>query len=321
MKQTLYFTRGLPGSGKTTFAVDKVDKSNGKIVRIERDLLRDQLYNSRMHVANEGATEEEKEAVKAYVSEREQTITTVQFAMAEGAVRAGKDIIISDTNLRAKYVKDWMAFAHKWDLEFEVIKFDDVTVDECVRRDKVRKNSIGEKIIRDMAKRFLIKGKIPDVVPSSRNFGTTLRGELYTAVPNTPKAIIVDIDGTLAKMGDRSPYDWSRVGEDESVEAVVNAVKAAYDFGREVIVMSGRDGSCRDITIEWLLKYLPKMNVALFMRKAGDSRADNIVKLELFDNFVRKNYDVEYVLDDRDQVVRMWRSIGLPTFQVAEGAF
>jgi hypothetical protein len=241
--------------------------------------------------------------------------------MAEGAVRAGKDIIISDTNLRAKYVKDWMAFANKWDLEFEVIKFDDVTVDECVRRDKVRQNSIGEKVIRDMAKRFLIKGKIPDVEPSSRNFGTTLRGELYVAAPSTPKAIIVDIDGTLAKMNGRSPYDWSRVGEDESVEAVVNAVKAAYDFGREVIVMSGRDGSCRDITIEWLLKYLPGMNVALFMREAGDSRADNIVKLELFDKFVRENYDIEYVLDDRDQVVRMWRSIGLPTFQVAEGAF
>ena len=45
------------------------------------------------------------------------------------------------------------------------------------------------------------------------------------------------------------------------------------------------------------------------------------MKLELFDRHVRDSYDVRYVLDDRQQVVDAWRSIGLTVFQVAEGNF
>ena len=59
----------------------------------------------------------------------------------------------------------------------------------------------------------------------------------------------------------------------------------------------------------------------LFMRASGDTRKDEIVKLELFDAHVRGKYDVRLVLDDRDRVVRMWRSIGLTCLQVADGEF
>jgi hypothetical protein len=59
----------------------------------------------------------------------------------------------------------------------------------------------------------------------------------------------------------------------------------------------------------------------LHMRPAGDVRNDAIVKLELFDQHVRDRYRVAYVLDDRDRVVRAWRSIGLTVLQVADGDF
>ena len=326
MTQKLILTRGLPGSGKSTLAKQLVDESNGRLVRLERDLFRDQLYNSRMYVAPEGSSPEEIEAVKAYVAERENTITTVQFSAAEGALRAGKDVIISDTNLRAKYVKDWMAFARKWSADFETMVFDNVSVDECVRRDKLRENSIGEKIIRDMAKRFLVKGKIPDVVASDRNYSIVMKVEPYDNPTDLPRAVIVDIDGTVAKMSDRSPYDWQRVGEDQPVQAVIDAVRAALQYtspASHIIFMSGRDSSCRDITIEWLAKYvqISPLSYDLFMRAEGDNRADNIVKYELFNENIRGKFHVNYVLDDRDQVVKMWRELGLACFQVAPGAF
>lgn len=54
----------------------------------------------------------------------------------------------------------------------------------------------------------------------------------------------------------------------------------------------------------------------LFMREA-----DYIVKAELFDKYVRHNYNVIGVLDDRTQVVNMWRSMGLTCLQVAPGDF
>jgi hypothetical protein len=57
------------------------------------------------------------------------------------------------------------------------------------------------------------------------------------------------------------------------------------------------------------------------MRVAGDHRKDSIVKQEIFENHIDGMFDVQFVLDDRDQVVTMWRSLGLQCFQVAEGNF
>lgn len=57
------------------------------------------------------------------------------------------------------------------------------------------------------------------------------------------------------------------------------------------------------------------------MRPAGDSRKDAIVKREIFDQEIRDRWRVIGVFDDRQQVVRMWRALGLTVFQVAEGDF
>ena len=56
-----------------------------------------------------------------------------------------------------------------------------------------------------------------------------------------------------------------------------------------------------------------------FMRGAGDSRMDAIVKYELFMTNIAPHYNVRGAFDDRPQVLRMWDTIGLPTFDVGEG--
>jgi hypothetical protein len=84
--------------------------------------------------------------------------------------------------------------------------------------------------------------------------------------------------------------------------------------------MSGRDGSCRDITIKWLEDNNIKYD-SLLMRAESDFRKDSIVKKELFDNHIKNKYFIEYVLDDRNQVVDMWRDMGLKCLQVQEGNF
>lgn len=317
MTQTLYLTRGLPASGKSTFAQDVVSKSNGNIVRIERDLLRDQLFYSREYSAPEGASAEEVEQFKLYIADREATITSVQRAMVKAALQAGKSVIISDTNLRTKFAREWVTFAQTHGANFTTIDFDHVSVEECIRRDANRDKPVGEKVIRDMA-RFLVKGKLPSLEPVAVS---SWKVEPYDNPENLPNAVIVDIDGTLATMSDRSPYDWNRVGEDSPVAAVIEAVHAASRFGRRVIVMSGRDSSCREHTIKWLNKHLGVSYNELHMRTEGDNRKDDLVKYELFNDNVRDKYHVKYVLDDRDQVVKMWRELGLVCFQVNYGAF
>lgn len=117
----------------------------------------------------------------------------------------------------------------------------------------------------------------------------------------------------------RSPYEWNRVGEDEVVQNVADTVNALDYAGYIIIVLSGRDGSCYDITKEWLDQHI--YFDAFWMRAAGDMRPDNIIKAELFDQHIRDNFDVKFVIDDRDQVVDMWRSMGLQCFQVAPGEF
>jgi hypothetical protein len=135
-------------------------------------------------------------------------------------------------------------------------------------------------------------------------------------------AILCDIDGTLAHMRGRSPYDWGRVEED-FVDENVREILELYHYNTEVriILLSGRDDVCRKETIRWLDHHLVSYD-ELLMRSNGDNRKDNIVKAELFNEFVKDRYKVRFILDDRDQVVKMWREeLGLTCFQVAPGDF
>jgi hypothetical protein len=60
----------------------------------------------------------------------------------------------------------------------------------------------------------------------------------------------------------------------------------------------------------------------IFMRPEGNNEKDSVIKKRLFEQHIRGKYYVDFVLDDRDQVVKMWRhELGLPCLQVAEGNF
>ncbi len=121
----------------------------------------------------------------------------------------------------------------------------------------------------------------------------------------------------------RSPFDWARVGEDDVdvvIAELVNVLAStnfALDMGHyKVIVMSGRDAVCRDETMEWLDNAGIQWDY-LFMRAEGDNRPDNIVKAELFDTDVRDNFDIQFVIDDRWQVCKMWLQMGLKVLNVS----
>ena len=85
--------------------------------------------------------------------------------------------------------------------------------------------------------------------------------------------------------------------------------------------MSGRDEVCRDATQKFLDEYVGE-GLQLHMRGEKDSRQDYVVKHELFNAHVADKYHVKFVLDDRDQVIQLWRDgLKLPTFQVDYGDF
>jgi predicted kinase len=279
-------TRGLPGSGKSTWAREMLADNPGAYKRVNKDDLRAMLHNGK-HSKN-----------------NEQFVERVRDSIILEAIEDGKHVIIDDTNFAPRHEARIRQLV-KGKATVRIEDFTDVTVEECIKRDLARTNSVGEKVIRDMWRQFLAPA------PAKPEFD-----------PSLPNAIIVDLDGTYALIGDRSPYDAARAEVDE-LNTVVHSIVSAYksDPTRCVILCSGRQSEHRAATERWLAKHDIAYD-ALFMRAEGDVRKDNIVKREIFENNIRGNWNIEFVLDDRSQVVDMWRNeLGLTCLQVAEGDF
>ena len=133
------------------------------------------------------------------------------------------------------------------------------------------------------------------------------------------EAIIVDVDGTLAHRVDRSPFDYAKVDTD-TYDTVIGEIVETFAKLMNIIIVSGRPESARIDTVHWLNKHSISFD-AIFTRADGDFRQDDLVKYEIYKEHIEPFYDVKFVLDDRNQVVKMWRGEGLKVLQVAEGDF
>jgi predicted kinase len=301
---TLFITRGLPASGKTTHARVWVDQDRAHRVRVNRDGLREMIDCG---VFVKGVTEPR--------------ILAARDAAILELLRKGLDVICDDTNLPQRTARDLAKLARRAGAGFEVLDFTDVPLEVCIERDAARadKRPVGERVIREMHDRFLRGRLLPLPLPTEDEIAAAV--ELYEAKPGTPPAVVCDIDGTVAKMVARSPFDETRVHEDQPNGPVIAVLRAMWSAGNRVVFLSGRTDGCRQATVKWLNRHVGIPFAGLHMRAAGDMRKDSVVKLELFNEHVREHYDVTCVLDDRDQVVVLWRSLGLTCLQVADGNF
>ena len=166
------------------------------------------------------------------------------------------------------------------------------------------------------------------------------------------KTVIFDLDGTLANIDSRRDIsmkpngrlDWNVFAAPNSILALdkpnAPVIKMAQMFkadGFKIVIFSGRNDRGFDATIQWLNDFkvpfdLLVMRPDKFKDKSWpiangnpatpDMRfmPDEILKKKMLDAFVDIN-DVFLVVDDRDKVVKMWRDLGLNTFQVAPGDF
>lgn len=294
MTQKIIFLKGLPASGKTTFAL-QYTKDNPNSVRVNKDDIRNLLHNG------------------VYSKENELIVNEYQMSLAANALAEWKSVIVDNTHLFGSHEKDYRQLANDMDVEFEV-KFFDTPLDVCIDRDSKRewKARVGSKIILDMSKKAWLLN------PWLLNFWKKL--EFDKVIQSFGEnAFIFDIDGTLAKMEWRSPYDGSRVGED-TLHVDVAGILRELSSNNRIIICSWREDTCRQATIDWLDKYKVKYD-ELFMRKEGDKRNDAIIKYEMLVNDIIPKYYVRGVFDDRDRVVSMWRQSWLLCCQVNYWAF
>jgi predicted kinase len=275
MALKLILTKGLPASGKTTWAKEYIQKYP-ETANLCKDDLRLQL----------GST-----------NKREKRVIKVRDLLTEHYFELGYSVIWSDTNLNPVHIKRATELAQQHQAKLVIQDFTNVSLAECIKRDLVRPNSVGQQAIEQMYYDYLNQA---DPAP--------------TIDPQLPNCYIVDIDGTLAINNTRPPFAWNRVNEDALNPAVATLVeKLGQDT--QIIVFSGRSSVCRDLTIAWLKQH--NINYQdLFMRPADDQRPDDILKSELYYAHVYGKYNAIGVIDDRPKVCRMWRNLGLTVFQV-----
>lgn len=288
--------RGISGSGKSTYA--QTLKAQGWVV-VSRDDLREIMF-------------------KDYDSVDEDLVTVVQDEAIASALKAGHNVVIDDTNIRVKYLRRFARIAFNQSADFDIKKFD-CDVAEAVRRVGVRGANGGRFVPADVIQKQQqgLKAK----VDLNDLYAEQLAFRPYERPVWGEHAILVDVDGTIAHNdGHRGWYDYARVIDDKVKEEVAGIVRKYKFHGYRIIIMSGRDDECKTETMEWLtVNNIPFDEI--HMRRTGDQRRDSIVKAELFDQYIRDRFAVEFVLDDRQQVVDMWRSLGLTCLQVAPGDF
>jgi len=289
---------GIPGSGKSTWALEYV-KENPSWIRVGRD-------DFRYMFKNQGFCE----------NKLEQMISDIQNKVILEALSKGFNVIIDNTNVRETYINDFIKLVqHVAKVEFMVF---DISLEKAIERDSKRERTVGLEVIEKMFNNYKV---LMDSFDPSTRPRVVKKYKNPILDPNKENVILCDIDGTLAHMnGKRGPFDWNKVGNDDVDEIVADRLRKHLLLGEKVILVTGRDESCREITEEWL-KFHNIPYSEMYMRPKDDYRRDNIIKKEILDNNIRNKYNVLFVYDDRNQVVSMWRENGVKVFQVEEGNF
>ena len=305
MNNKLILTRGIQGSGKTTWARQWVAEDPDSRVRINNDDIRNMLGNY-------------------WVVGREPLVSEMKQYVTQAAMDRGYNIVIDNMNLNPHEVKFWEKVVelnnedpdgYKYEIEFKDFF---IPLEECIRRDAMRPNPIGEKVIRETWKRY-------------KHFIQTTEIEKYVnnlikEDESKPYCLVVDMDSTLCFNTTKRPWygegaaegminDVPNMGVLRLVEQWTKPGPKAYC--NNLIIATGRDTSQEEVTKQWLAKYniYPQ---EFYFRKKGDYRKGVEVKKEQIEKILEE-YNIVAIIDDCEPIVNMYREMGLTVLQPNKG--
>lgn len=275
-------TVGVSASGKTTFANECVKQGF-------RDINRDHI---RFNIVCPGSNWSNYK----FNGKNEKQVTEIHENMIMESWSREEDIVISDTNLNKSRRNNLIKTLEGLGYVVEIKEFH-VNQETACKRDRLRANGVGEGVI---YRQFI-------------DFRDYVGRITYEADQSLPKAVIFDVDGTIAQMDGRGPFDWKRVGEDKPREFVIQMLQNYAQMGYIVIICSGRDDICVEETKTWLNEHVGGIFWhELHMRKNGDFRKDNAIKEEIFWTYLAHRYNIVACVDDRPQMIRLWHELKIP---------
>ena len=306
--RNIYINYGPPLSGKTTFT-SLITKYDSDIKIISRDLIRDNLKNH------------------SNSPEIEKIITKIEDSYILNLVKH-YDLILDNTYSKVSYLKDLIKIIVKSkvkDVKLNLVDFSDVPLETILQRLEHRERKVPIEVIKKMHNRC--RQNLKEVKNIIHNFNVSLsipvNDRVISKIQNNElqKALIVDIDGTLShNEGIRAPFEYHKVINDDIDEIIRHIIVIYRSIGYQIIIVSGREDHCYDMTRDWLNKHNVPYDF-MYMRKSNDFRKDYIVKKEIYDKYIKNTFNVLFCLDDRNQVVDMWREIGIKCLQVQDGDF
>lgn len=289
---------GVPASGKSTYSTEYV-RRNPDTVRVGRDEFRFMLKNA-----------------PVCEPKIEDAISNMLYHAIDVALSKKLNVIVDNTHLRRDYIDQLVKHVEtRADVRFRVF---DVSLDKAIERDNTREKKVGENVLKKMYKQFEILRDTYDYQNQSKKKHIV---EQPVWNPKLDDVYIFDIDGTIAHMnGKRGPFDWENVFKDDVDHAILKLIYSHIALKHKIFFVSGRDESARKATEDWLNLHNITYE-ALYMRKKDNYDKDTKVKKEIFETHFKDKYNIIAVYDDRQQVVDMWRGLGIKCLQVAKGDF
>ena len=206
------------------------------------------------------------------------------------------------------------SFVTEHDVQY-VLEFKDffTPVEECIRRDAMRSNPIGEKTIKDIWRRY-------------RHFIQTTKVEQY--VDNLiafdlskPFCVVIDMDSTMCFNMTKRPWygegSTEAMLEDTPNYGVCEIVRVLADK-YPIVVATGRDTTQKEVTLQWLERYGVTPTEGYF-RTPKDFRVGSEIKKEQILSILEK-YNVLAIFEDCEPIVQMYRDMGLTVLQPNKGA-
>ena len=137
--------------------------------------------------------------------------------------------------------------------------------------------------------------------------------------------ILCDIDGTVADNSHRQHFlegkkDWegffSNLVDDIPILPVIEHINKEHNRGKEIFFVTGRPQRYKYGTSIWLATHF-KFELNILMRPDGDQRNKLKVKEDIFKKSFTKQ-QIDYVIDNDDDLILMWTKIGIKAKNVKE---